>query len=145
MNLAVFKRNRCLIVKPPCMIVVQYVLPTLRALVMKDLIEEHGMRKIDVSKRMELTPAAITQYIKGDRGGTFADRIVKSKRAMKVVSDLAEALAKGSISAEDTIGRLCEACSAIRADGIMCAVHKEEAPGLRGSSCGVCGSPDHLP
>jgi hypothetical protein len=127
------------------MIVVQYILPTLRALVMKDLIKEHGLRKIDVSKKMELTPAAITQYTKGNRGGAFTDRIVKSKKAMKVVSDLAEALAKGGISGEDAISKLCEACATIRADGIVCGLHREEAPGLKGSTCGVCMSPTHLP
>lgn len=124
--------------KPPCMVVVQFVLPALRALVMKDLIQEHGMRKIDVSKKMELTPAAITQYSKGDRGGAFVNTVVKSKKAMKVVSDLADALAKGSISAEDVINKLCEACGEIRADGMVCGLHKEEEPGLKGTLCGVC-------
>jgi hypothetical protein len=106
---------------------------------MKDLIEEHGMRKIDASRKMELTPAAITQYIKGERGGAFAAKIIKSKKTMKILSDLADGLAKGNLSAEDTISKLCEACGAIRADGMVCAMHKEEARGLKGSSCSVCG------
>lgn len=131
--------------KPPCMIVVQYVLPTLRALVVDDLVKEHGMRKIDVSRKMELTPAAITQYEKGDRGKAFVGTIVKSKKAMKVVSDLADALAKGTISAEDVINKLCEACGAIRADGMVCGLHKEEEPGLKGTACGVCDSSCKVP
>ncbi len=121
------------------MIVVQYVLPTLRSLVMNDLINEHGMRKIDVSRKMELTPAAITQYAKGERGKAFVDTVVKSKKAMRVVSDLSDALAKGTISAEDVINKLCEACGAIRADGMVCAMHEEEEPRLKESSCTVCG------
>jgi predicted transcriptional regulator len=124
--------------KPPCMIVVQYVLPTIRMLILKDLIEKQNLRKIDASKRMELTPAAITQYMKGERGKAFAEKISKSGKAMKIVSDLAEALANDDIPAENTIDKLCEACSTIRAEGIICEIHKERLPGLRKSVCTIC-------
>jgi len=32
--------------KPPCVIVVKYLLPAIRVLVTKELIEKHNMRKI---------------------------------------------------------------------------------------------------
>jgi predicted transcriptional regulator len=124
--------------KPPCMIVVQYILPTIRVLIMKDLIQRHNIRKIDASKKMELTPAAITQYVKGERGKAFADEITKSEKTMKIISDLAEALAKDNIPAKNTIDKLCEACSAIRAEGIICQLHKEKLPALKECTCAIC-------
>lgn len=124
--------------KPPCMIVVQYILPTIRVLIMKNLIQEHNMRKIDASKKMELTPAAITQYMKGERGKAFADKITKSEKTMKIISDLADTLASGDIPAENTIDKLCEACSTIRAEGIICGLHKEKLPSLKESACAIC-------
>jgi len=127
--------------KPPCMIVVQYILPTLRVLIMKDLIQKHNIRKIDASKKMELTPAAITQYMKGDRGNAFADEITKSEKTMKIISDLAEALAKGNIPPENTIDKLCEACGTIRAEGIICGLHKEKLPALKECTCAICERP----
>jgi len=127
--------------KPPCMIVVQYILPTPRVLIMKDLIQKHNIRKIDASKKMELTPAAITQYMKGDRGNAFADEITKSEKTMKIISDLAEALAKGNIPPENTIDKLCEACGTIRAEGIICGLHKEKLPALKECTCAICERP----
>jgi len=124
--------------KPPCMIVVQYILPTIRVLIMKDLIQKHNIRKIDASKKMELTPAAITQYMKCKRGKAFADEIIKSEKTMKIISDLAEALAKDNIPAENTIDKLCEACSTIRAEGIICGLHKEKLPALKECTCAIC-------
>ncbi len=124
--------------KPPCMIVVQYVLPTIRLLIMKNLIQEHNMRKIDASKKMELTPAAITQYMKGVRGEAFADKIARSEKTMKIISDLARALARDDIPAESTIDKLCEACSTIRAEGIICGIHKEKLPSLQECECVIC-------
>jgi predicted transcriptional regulator len=61
--------------------------PAIRSLVMKVLIEKHEMRKIDVSTRMELAPAAITQYLQGKRGSFLAKEISQSKEAMRVVGD----------------------------------------------------------
>lgn len=124
--------------KPPCMIVVQYILPTIRVLIMKELIQKHSIRKIDASKKMELTPAAITQYMKGMRGKTFADEITNSEKTMKIISDLAEALARGGIPTENTIDKLCEACSTIRAEGIICGLHKEKLPALKECACAIC-------
>lgn len=124
--------------KPPCMIVVQYILPTIRLLIMKNLVQEHSMRKIDASKKMELTPAAITQYMKGERGNAFAEQISKSEKTMKIISDLAEALAKDDVPAGDAIDKLCEACSTIRAEGIICDLHKEGLPSLKESECVIC-------
>jgi predicted transcriptional regulator len=124
--------------KPPCMVMVQYILPTIRVLIVKDLIQKHSMRKIDASKKMELTPAAITHYMKGERGKVFADEIIKSEKTMKIISDLAEALARDDIPAENTIDKLCEACSTIRAEGIICELHKEKLPALKECSCTIC-------
>ncbi|MDI6691096.1 MAG: transcriptional regulator, partial [Candidatus Bathyarchaeota archaeon] len=76
-------------------IIVKHVLPAIRVLVMKELIEKYNMRKIDASTKMELTPAAITQYLKGERGTVLLDEIGKSEEVMERISKLAGTLAKG--------------------------------------------------
>jgi len=124
--------------KPPCMIVVQYVLPAIRAVVMKDLIEKYNVRKIDASAKMELTPAAITQYVKGERGAIFADKIVRSEKTMKILSELAETLARDNVPAETIIAKLCQACVTIRSEGIICGLHQKELPGLKQCECAIC-------
>ena len=124
--------------KPPCMIVVQYVLPAIRAVVMKDLIENYNVRKIDASTKMELTPAAITQYMKGQRGAMFADKIAKSEKTMKILSELAETLAKNDVPAEIIIDKLCKACVTIRSERIICGLHQKEMPSLKQCECVIC-------
>jgi predicted transcriptional regulator len=120
------------------MIVVQYVLPAIRVVIMKDLIEKHNARKIDASTKMELTPAAITQYIKGERGAAFVDEIMKSKKTMKILSDLAEALMKDNVPAETIIDKMCKACITIRSEGIICGLHQKELPTLKKHECLIC-------
>jgi hypothetical protein len=120
------------------MIVVQYILPALRVLIMRDLITKYNVRKIDASTKMELTPAAITQYMKGERGATLVEEIAKSEKAMKILSEIAEALARDKVPAETIIEKLCEACTTIRSEGIICALHKKEFHALKDYKCTIC-------
>jgi len=124
--------------KPPCVVVVKYLLPAIRVLVTKELIEKYNMRKIEASEKMELTPAAITQYFKGERGSTLASQIERSREAMKMISKLAEALAKEEATPETIIEKLCEICAAIRYEKVICKLHQEDLPTLDACKCATC-------
>ncbi|MEM3727331.1 MAG: transcriptional regulator, partial [Candidatus Bathyarchaeia archaeon] len=65
--------------KPPCMIIVANILPVIRALVAKRLMEKYNFKLVDVAKKMNVTPSAITQYMKGCRGGKILKEIDESK------------------------------------------------------------------
>jgi predicted transcriptional regulator len=120
------------------MIVVQYVLPAIRVLIMRALIEKYGLRKIDASDKMSVSPAAVTQYVKGGRGSAFVEEISQSKRAMQIVSELAEALVKDEVPMDVVIQKMCEACTIIRSEGAICKLHQKELPTLRDSKCVLC-------
>jgi predicted transcriptional regulator len=124
--------------KPPCMIVVQYVLPAIRVLIMRELVEKHGLRKIDASAKMAVSPAAVTQYMKGERGSAFIKEVSQSEKAMQIVSELAEALVKDETPMDTVISKLCEACTIIRSEGINCKLHQKELPALRECKCVLC-------
>ncbi|MEM3673685.1 MAG: transcriptional regulator [Candidatus Bathyarchaeia archaeon] len=126
--------------KPPCVVVVKYLLPAIRALVMKELVEKHGMRKIDVSEKMELTPAAITQYIKGERGSFAVNQLTRSEKTMEMISKLAENIARADVPTEKVMEELCEICMAIRSEGMICDLHSKDLPTLkeREGKCATC-------
>ncbi|WP_455276716.1 transcriptional regulator [[Eubacterium] cellulosolvens] len=124
--------------KPPCVTIVKYLLPAIRVLVMKELIEKHNMRKIDVSDKMDLTPAAITQYLKGKRGNLFVEEIEDSQEAMMMISKLSDALAKKDTSIDIIIERLCNICTSIRSEGIVCKLHQKDLPALKECKNPIC-------
>ena len=124
--------------KPPCVTVVKYLLPAIRVLVMKELMEKHSMRKIDASAKMDLTPAAISQYIKGKRGGIFIDKIEQSEESMEMVSELSEILARNDAPLENVIERLCGICFTIRSEGAVCKLHRRDLPGLEKCNIEMC-------
>lgn len=122
--------------KPPCTIVVLYLLPAMRTLIVRDLVERHGMRRIEASEKMELTPAAITQYLKGKRGMALLEEISRSRRAMELISEIAEALAREEINSENLIEKMCEACNEIRSQGILCKTHIKDYKKI--NECKIC-------
>ena len=64
--------------KPPCMVVVQYILPALRVAVSRQLVNELSLKRSEAAKKMDVTPAAITQYLNKSRGDKAIDVIESS-------------------------------------------------------------------
>lgn len=118
--------------KPPCIIVVRYVLPAIRTLIAEELIERHGLRRSDVARKMGMTPAAVTQYLEGVRGGIATDLVKGSEEVAEMVSQTAEGLAKNEVSVCDVLDKMCEVCRAMRISGLLCEMHKEVLPALKG-------------
>jgi len=117
--------------KPPCIIVVNYLLPAIRILIAKELIEKHGLNRIEAAKRMGLTPAAITQYFKRVRGETALKIIEIPDEASKMISEMAEEIAEDRASAYDILKRICKICWMMRSKGLLCEAHREILPALR--------------
>jgi len=124
--------------KPPCVVIVKHILPAIRVLVMKELMEKYNMRKIDASAKMDLTPAAITQYLKGERGAAFVSDMLQSEETMKRVAKLAETLSRNEAPIEDVIGQMCEICATIRSQEMLCKLHEKDLPALKEYKCTVC-------
>jgi len=108
---------------------------------MKELIEKYNIRKIDASAKMELTPAAISQYLKGDRGTAFLNEVLQSEETMKRISKLAETLARSDAPIENVIEQLCQICVTIRSEEMICKLHQKDFPALKECKCVICMHP----
>lgn len=127
---------------PPCIVVVRYILPAIRAQIARELINGYGLRRSEASKKMGVTPAAVTQYLKGVRGEITSSMVEGSEEATGVVSQIAEDLVKNEASMCEVLDKMCKACRAIRSSGLLCEMHKEMLPALKGRE--ACERPDHL-
>ena len=121
--------------KPPCIIVVQHILPALRVLVAKELVEKHGLKRVRAAEKMEVTPAAITQYLEEARGKTAIRLVEGSDEVVKIISDIAEGLARNEASMYDVLEKICRACRMMMSEGALCEMHKEILPALKKNAC----------
>ncbi len=116
-------------------IVVEEVLPTLRALIGKKLVETHGLSQKSAAERMGLTQPAISQYKRNLRGYKTAV-LTENPRVMEAINSAAKKLATGVSSASIVAGELSDICNLIVSEGIIHRMHQEM--GVEAGDCEFC-------
>lgn len=117
--------------KPPCEIVVWYVIPAIRSELAKELLNL-GMKQKDVSELMDITQPAVSQYITDKRGsGVKLDDHVKG-----MVKDFALELSTGESTKADLISRTCIICKQVKTSDVLeqLGIDKSEL----GDNCQSC-------
>ncbi len=118
-------------VRPPCEIVVWYVIPSIRSELAKELLNL-GMKQKEISDLLDITQPAVSQYISDKRG----HGIDFDEHTMSMIRKLARDLKEGKIKQSEMIPRICDICKNVKAEEIVCQLHKEKdnIPG----SCNAC-------
>ena len=107
--------------RPPCEIVVWYVIPTIRSELAKELLNL-GMKQKQISEVLDITQPAVSQYISDKRGhGIKFDTEVQD-----IIKDFARDLVEGKAGQRDIIPKMCEICKKIKAEEVVCQMHKEK-------------------
>jgi len=124
--------------KPPCMMVVQYILPALRVEIAKELSGDYDLKNAEIARKMDITPAAVTQYLNRTRGGAASDLIKDSDKVMGIVSEIAKDIVNEESPPDMLLMKLCTACLAARREKLMCEIHMESMPSLKGLESCAC-------
>lgn len=102
----------------PCEVIVLEVLPSLRGELARKLVKL-GLSQQKVSKILELTPAAVSQYVSGKRGQKieFTPKIQEkiNKRAKEIKED----------GKKESRNSICLICNEIKEDEIFCEIIEE--------------------
>lgn len=114
--------------KTPCEIMVQKVLPAIRAELARNMMIEHNCTQQKVAETLGLSRAAVSQYVSEKRGA----EVDFSDETKEIIKDLAAGLL-GDISTKDKVTGMCNACEFIQKSGWL---YKNE-PGIE--YCGICG------
>ncbi|RBQ22593.1 hypothetical protein ALNOE001_18400 [Candidatus Methanobinarius endosymbioticus] len=107
--------------KPPCEIVVWYLIPGIRSVLAKKLFNL-GMKQKEISNILNITQPAVSQYLSDKRGNEvgFSDEI------LAMIKNLAHDLKDSELEKIDIIPRICEICRKTKAEDILCMTHKEK-------------------
>jgi len=122
--------------RPPCEIVVWYVIPTIRSELAKELLNL-GMKQKEISELLDITQPAVSQYISDKRG----HGIKFNDETQELIRNFAKGLVEKKYTQRDIIPHVCEICRKVKTDEILCQLHKEK--GKMPTDCDVCMS-SHL-
>ena len=106
--------------KLPCELMVVHILPTARGALAKELVNRHNMTQIQVARLFGVTRAAVSQYLKGFRGGNAViDRSEYRNDFYRVISQMADRVAAG----EEVTEVLCGICRFVKECGLLRALY----------------------
>ena len=118
--------------KPPCEMIVTKVLPSIRAAIVKVLLDDYNMKQTDISELLGISQSAVSQYYTSARAGD--DRLYSVfPEISKYAKDVADKVVKGKMKNIDI--SLCEPCEIIRKNKQFSGFHKEF---IELSKCKIC-------
>jgi predicted fused transcriptional regulator/phosphomethylpyrimidine kinase/predicted transcriptional regulator len=119
----------------PGEIVVEEVLPTIRAMLARELAD-NGLTQQAIADHLGVTQAAVSSYLSAepDRAGAVAGH----PRTQATVERIADGLASGTMDGYDALAELLDLIDAFEDRGPICELHENAMPALRGLSCDLC-------
>jgi predicted fused transcriptional regulator/phosphomethylpyrimidine kinase/predicted transcriptional regulator len=119
----------------PGEIVVERVLPTVRAMLARRL-SERGLTQQAIADHLGVTQAAVSNYVAGD--ATLEPAIADDPRTADAVDRIAAGLADGEYDGYDALADLMELIREFEERGPICELHEAEMPELQGLGCDLC-------
>ncbi len=99
--------------KTTCEIMVQKVLPAIRAELSRAMIFEHRYTQQEVADILELSRAAVSQYVSEKRGA----EVNFSEETQKEIRKFALVLLNGDLSSQEKTKGMCSICSFVQKSG----------------------------
>jgi len=120
------------------MVVTSQVLPAVRVMVARDLIQVYELKPTTVASKMGVTPAAVTQYVSGVRGGKTVHILSKSKRVKRLLEKLVQEVLRTQVDQCAVIALLCEVCRVAREERMLCQMCDISAVAGGEGECNIC-------
>ena len=112
------------------------VIPAIRALVVKRLVEQHGMTQQEAAKLLGVTQPAVSKYLHEKRGAAI--RLGGIKAIDDATRQIAELISSRKAPPIEVMSRIQAACDYVRKNRYMCDLHKKLEPSMDINSCHVC-------
>jgi len=121
--------------KPFCEIIVSEILPTVRVLITRHLLEDYNYTQTEAAKLLGITQAAISQYSREMRGKRIK-LLEKNPKIMESIKKLSNSIATGKLKSKHIHLKICELCTEIRKNKLICKIHEDSYPIL--APCKYC-------
>ena len=120
----------------PCEVAVKCALPSVRAMVASQLMNNHNLNQGQAAKLLGISQPAISLYQKKLRGNSLD--LWGDSEVTASVTKQAAFLANGLAGQRNNLAWFCAICKTLRAKGYLCRIHKDMDPNMDISDCGFC-------
>jgi predicted transcriptional regulator len=112
------------------------VIPAIRALVVRRLVEDHGMTQQQAAKLLGVTQPAVSKYLHQKRGAAI--RLTGIKEIDRATGDIAAMVSSRKVKPLEVMSKIEAACDYVKRNRYMCDLHKRLEPGMDTAACHIC-------
>ena len=120
----------------PCEVGVKTVLPAVKAVMARSIIEKHGLNEEQTAGLLGLSQSAVSRYVGRERGNLLP--IENSTEVLALIDQMVTFLIKEPNNKEEILNLFCQTCTVIREKGLMCSYCQKEMPQEWAENCSFC-------
>ncbi len=122
----------------PCEVGVKTVLPAIKALLARTIVEKHGMKEKQAAEILGLSQSAISRYVTKGRGNIIA--IENVAEVQTLIDQMTAFLMHKPDQKMEILKLFCQTCKIIREKGLMCQLCQKNAYKTWIETCAFCRS-----
>jgi uncharacterized protein len=120
----------------PCEVGVKTVLPAVKAIMARSIVEKHGLNEKQTADILGLSQSAVSRYIGRERGNLL--NIEGTTEVLALIDQMVTHLIKAPDNKTEILKLFCQTCTTIREKGLMCPKCQEEMPIVWAEKCFFC-------
>jgi predicted transcriptional regulator len=120
----------------PCEIAVKSVIPAVKALLAKELVEKHGLKQDEVAEILGISQSAVSKYTRKVRG--YVIKINGIEEIEPLIEKMIGVLVNESSQRGEFLKFFCQACIAVRKTELMCPFCQKADPSIKAEECSFC-------
>jgi uncharacterized protein len=121
----------------PCEVGVKTVLPAVKAIMARNIVEKHGLKEKDTAELLGLSQSAISRYVNHGRGNNLLE-IEKTVEVQVLIDQMVTYLVKEPTRKHEIMLLFCQTCKTIREKGLMCSLCKKDMAQEWAQACAFC-------
>ncbi|MGA3059407.1 MAG: hypothetical protein ABSD92_03455 [Candidatus Bathyarchaeia archaeon] len=120
----------------PCEVGVKTVLPAVKAIMARSIVEKHGLNEEQTAELLGLSQSAVSRYVGRERGNLLP--LENSNEILVLIDQMVTFLIKEPNNKAEILNLFCQTCTAVREKGLMCSYCQKEMPSQWAKNCFFC-------
>jgi len=123
----------------PAEIETKTLIPALRAILAKKLMELYNIQEEDISKMLGVTQAAISNYIRGTRGNPeLITKLLSIKEVSDMIDEITSNLSTNMAYTPASLSKFIGLCNYIKSSLLICDIHHNLETNIDEAVCKEC-------
>ena len=120
----------------PCEVAVKSVVPAIKALMAKELVDQHGLKQDQVAEILGISQSAVSKYSRKIRG--YVIRVDNIQEITPLINGMIILLMNGTHQRTEFMQLFCQTCVAVRKTSLMCMFCEKSDPKIKIQECNFC-------